>query len=69
MMCAVRVALISSIIEASVVRLAAAGGAGDQHEAALLGGDPLRTGGSASSSIFATSIGMTRKTIPMVPRC
>ncbi len=69
MMCAVRVALISSIIAASVVLLplpvVPVTSTRPRSSAAIF----LSTGGSASSSIVATRIGMTRKIMPIVPRC
>ena len=69
MTCAVRVALISSIIAASVVLLplpvVPVTSTRPRSSAAIF----FSTFGSARSSTVATFIGMTRKIIPMVPRC
>ena len=49
-------------------RLARAGGAGDEDEAALLLGEPLDAGGQAELSKSGTSRGMTRKANEIAPR-
>jgi hypothetical protein len=49
--------------------LAAARGAGDEHQAAFLGGDLLEHRRQPSSSTDLMVTGMTRRTMPMVPRC
>ena len=69
MMCAVRVLLISSIIAASVVLLplpvVPVTRISPRSSAAIV----LSTSGSARSSMVADFIGMTRKLMPIVPRC
>ena len=67
--CDVRVELMSSIIAASVVLLplpvVPVTSTRPRSSAAIF----FMTGGSSSCSMVSTRIGMTRKIMPIVPRC